>query len=290
MAGVGFIGLGQMGGAMALHLTDVEGGLTVCDVRPEATEPLTAAGASAVDTPAQVAERSDVVSIMVLDDDQVRQVVTEMLPVARPGTVFAIHSTIRAETAVELGAVAQAHGTAVVDAPVSGGFMGAADGTLAALVGGDDDAVAACRPSFERWAGLIVHFGPLGAGTKAKLARNLMHFAAFTAALEAQRLAEAAGIAARDLANVVKHTDAITGGPGAILVRDTTAPIAPDEFWFPIMTHTRTLGEKDLRLALALGDQLGVDLPIGRLALEHFATNLGVPHDAQSATDHGEPA
>jgi 3-hydroxyisobutyrate dehydrogenase-like beta-hydroxyacid dehydrogenase len=162
--------------------------------------------------------------------------------------------------------------------------MGAGAGTLATLVGGADDAVEACRPSFERWADLIVHLGPVGAGTRAKLARNLMHFTAFTAALEAQQLAEAAGISLPDLAKVVKHTDAITGGPGAIMVRDTTERIEPDSFWFPIMTHTRTLGEKDLTLALELADELCVDLPLGRLALERFAIDLGVPHDEAETT------
>jgi len=267
-----------MGGAMALHLVDYPGGLTVCDLRPEATERHVAAGATAVATPAEVAERSNVVSIMVLDDDQVRAVIKEMIPAAAAGTTFAIHSTIRAQTAMDLAVEAAAAGMAVVDAPVSGGFMGAGDGTLATMVGGDDDAVALCRPSFERWAKLILHMGPVGAGTKAKLARNLMHFTAFTAALEAQRVAEAAGIDLASLAKVVKHTDAITGGPGAILVRDTTAPIPEDDFWYPIMCHTRTLGEKDLRLALELADELGIEVPLGRLALDRFATNLGVAH------------
>jgi 3-hydroxyisobutyrate dehydrogenase-like beta-hydroxyacid dehydrogenase len=278
VAGVGFIGLGQMGGAMAAHLVGVDGGLVVCDVRPEAADELVAAGATATTSVAEVAEASSVISVMVLDDDQVRDVVGQILPAAASGTVVAIHSTIHAETAIELAATAEPHGVAVVDAPVSGGFMGAGAGTLATLVGGTDEAVAACRPSFEAWADLIVHLGPVGAGTRAKLARNLMHFVAFTAALEAARLAEAAGIPIPELAKIVKHTDAITGGPGAILVRDTTDEIEPDSFWHPIMTHTRTLGEKDLVLALELGDQLGVDLPLGRLALERFAANLGVPH------------
>jgi 3-hydroxyisobutyrate dehydrogenase-like beta-hydroxyacid dehydrogenase len=197
--------------------------------------------------------------------------------------VVAIHSTIHAQTAIELAGVAEPHGVAIVDAPVSGGFMGAGAGTLATLVGGSDEAVDACRPSFEAWADLIVHLGPVGAGTRAKLARNLMHFVAFTAALEAARLAEAAGIPIPELAKVVKHTDAITGGPGAIMVRDATDVIDPDSFWYPIMCHTRTLGEKDLTLALELGEELGIDLPLGRLALERFATNLGVPHEQEVA-------
>ena len=110
-----------------------------------------------------------------------------------------------------------------------------------------------------------MHAGPIGAGTKFKLARNLMHFVAFTAATEAQRLAEAAGLDLVELGEVVRHTDAITGGPGAIMHRDTTAPIAEDDFWHGVFEHVRALGEKDLRFAIALADELGVDVPLARL-------------------------
>ena len=96
----------------------------------------------------------------------------------------------------------------------------------------------------------VVHAGPAGAGTRMKLARNLLHFVSFTAATEAQRLAEAAGLDLVDLGDVVRHTDAVTGGPGAIMHRDTTAPLAPDDFWFEVFDHVRALGEKDLAFAL----------------------------------------
>jgi 3-hydroxyisobutyrate dehydrogenase-like beta-hydroxyacid dehydrogenase len=277
--GVGFIGLGQMGGAMAQHLVGIDGGLTVCDVRPEAADPLVEAGAVCVSSPAEVAAASSVVSIMVLDDAQVRDVAAQVLATASPGTVIAIHSTIRPETAVDLAAQAEALGVHVVDAPVSGSFVGAAAGTLAVMVGGSDEAMALCRPSFEAWAGLIVHLGPVGSGTRAKLARNLIHYAAFTAVGEAQRLAEAAGVSLRKLGKVVRHTDAITGGPGAIMLRDTAGVLPPDDDWYDVMGHVRTLGEKDLGLALELAAELGVSLPLAELALDRLATELGVPHE-----------
>jgi 3-hydroxyisobutyrate dehydrogenase-like beta-hydroxyacid dehydrogenase len=146
------------------------------------------------------------------------------------------------------------------------------------MVGGAEAAVARCREPFGMWAELFVHVGPVGAGTKAKLARNLMHFVAFNAAAEAQRLAEASGISLRALAKVVRHTDAITGGPGAVMVRDHTAPIDPNDGLYPMMAHARDLGEKDLTLALALGDELSVDLPLARIALDRLGAGLGVPH------------
>jgi 3-hydroxyisobutyrate dehydrogenase-like beta-hydroxyacid dehydrogenase len=118
--------------------------------------------------------------------------------------------------------------------------------------------------------------GPAGAGTRAKLARNLLHFVAFTAAAEAQRLAEAAGLDLRKLARVVRHSDAVTGGVGSIMLRPTTAELAADDPLRPILEHTAALGEKDLALALELGGQLDVDLPMAQFALGSFAAGLGL--------------
>ena len=122
----------------------------------------------------------------------------------------------------------------------------------------------------------VVHAGLLGAGTKMKLARNLIHFVAFTAVTEAQRLAESAGLDLVALGEVVRHTDAITGGPGAIMYRDTTAPLAADDFWHGIFDHVRALGEKDLSFAIELADTLGVDVPLARLAHEGLGKGLGL--------------
>ena len=186
---VGFIGLGQMGALMARRL--VARNLIVYDIRSEATAPLAEAGAEVAASPAHVASAAGVVSVMVRDDDQVDDVVTEILTAAHPGTVVAIHSTIHASTALRLSECARPYGIEIVDAPVSGGFIGADAGRLAVMVGGTPDAFERCREPFGAWADLVLHMGPVGAGTRTKLARNLLAFAAFTAAAEAQRLAEA---------------------------------------------------------------------------------------------------
>ena len=144
------------------------------------------------------------------------------------------------------------------------------------MVGGGEAAFAACAPVLARLGAEVVHAGPTGSGTQMKLARNLMHFVAFTAATEAQRLAEAAGLDLIQLGNVVRHTDAITGGPGAIMHRETTAPLAPGDFWHGVFQHVRTLGEKDLGFAIELADRLGVDVPLARLALERLGPGLGL--------------
>jgi 3-hydroxyisobutyrate dehydrogenase-like beta-hydroxyacid dehydrogenase len=277
---VGFVGLGQIGAPMATRLVDWPGGLHVFDLRADAMAPLVEHGATAAATVAELGSTCDLVSVMVLDDDQVRSVVADLLSTAPAGMVIAVHSTIRADTAEDLAEAAAGQGVHVLDVPVSGGFMGAHEGTLAAIVGGDREAYERAKPVFARWASLTVHMGPAGAGTRTKLARNLMHFIAYTGAGEAQRLAEAAGLDLAKLARVVRHSDAVTGGPGAIMVRATSAPMAADDPLREIFTHTRTLGEKDLALALELADSLGVDLPLGRQALADFGPSLGLPRQA----------
>lgn len=275
MTSVGFVGLGNIGGAMASRLVSWPGGLVVHDVRPEAVEPFVAQGAAAASL-ADLGARCDVISVVVLTDEQVRTVVAGLLPTARPGTVIALHSTIETGTAEELAALAAAHGVHVLDAPVSGGAIGAADGSLAVMVGGERSAYETAKPVFSAWASLVLHLGEAGAGTRAKLARNLLTFAGFAAAAEASRLAEAAGLDLRKLAAVVRHSDGVTGGPSAVMIRPTTAPMADDDGLRPIFEHTITLASKDLALALALGADLGVDLPLARHALSSLPVDLGV--------------
>ncbi len=277
---VGFIGLGQIGAPMAARLVDWPGGLVVYDVRPEATEPLAAAGAVVAESAAAVGSVCGVVSVMVRDDDQVRDVVGQLVPAMSPGSVVAVHSTIRAETAEDLEADAASSGIEVLDVPVSGGFVGALQGSLAAIVGGEAAAFERAKPVFEHWATLVVHMGPVGAGTRTKLARNAMQFTGYTAAFEAQRLAEAAGLDLQKLGQIVRHSDAVTGGPGVIMVRTSTGDLESDDPLRELFSHTRDLGEKDLTLALELAASLGVSLPLAEQTLRDFAPGLGVPHDA----------
>jgi 3-hydroxyisobutyrate dehydrogenase-like beta-hydroxyacid dehydrogenase len=274
---LGCIGLGNMGAPMAKRLVDWPGGVTVFDVRTEAMTPLAELGASLADDVADVA-KADVISVTVLNDEQVREVVGELGANAKPGTVIAIHSTISPGTAVELADDLKAQGIHVVDAPVSGGGGAAEKGQLAVMVGATAEAFALVKAPFKQWASLVVHAGEPGAGTRMKLARNMLTFTGYAAVCEAQKLAEAAGINLADLGNVVRHTDKLTGGPGAIMFRDNMKPLEPEHFLYEPFLHTRGLGEKDLSLALALGEALDVELPLAEVALQNLATGLGVPH------------
>jgi 3-hydroxyisobutyrate dehydrogenase-like beta-hydroxyacid dehydrogenase len=283
-AKLGYIGLGNQGAPMAKRLVEWPGGLVVFDVRIEAMTPLAELGASLADSVADVAQ-ADVISVTVLTDAQVRDVVGELGAHARPGTVIAIHSTIEPGTAGELADQLRPKGIHIVDAPVSGGAGAADRGELAVMVGADDESYDAVKPVFKQWASLVVRAGGPGACTRMKLARNMLTYIGFAAACEAQRLAEAAGLDLQKLGRVVRHSDAQSGGPGAIMVRDDTKPLAPDHFVHDMFVHTRGLAEKDLRLALGLGEATGVELPLAEIALRDLAAGLGVPHSASTTKE-----
>jgi 3-hydroxyisobutyrate dehydrogenase-like beta-hydroxyacid dehydrogenase len=277
---LGYVGLGDMGAPMAKRLVDWPGGLTVYDLRADAMTPLAEAGASLADSLEDVA-KADIISVTVLNDEQVRDVIAGESGLARfvkPGTVIAIHSTISETTAEELARQLAPEGIHIVDAPISGGKGAAEKGELAVMVGAEREVYERVKPAFKLFASVVVHAGEPGAGTRMKLARNMLTFVSYAAACEAMKLAEAAGIDLQQLGRVIRHTDSLTSGPGAIVVRENMAPLEPDNFLYQPFTHTRGLGEKDLSLALALGEETGVDLPFAELALQNLAAGLGVPH------------
>jgi 3-hydroxyisobutyrate dehydrogenase-like beta-hydroxyacid dehydrogenase len=274
---LGYIGLGNMGAPMAKRLVEWPGGVIVYDIRTEAMTPLVEAGATLADSVADVAA-ADIISVTVLDDAQVRDVVGELAANAKPGTIIAIHSTISDTTAVELAEQLKPQDIHIVDAPVSGGAGAAEKGELATMVGAEREVYEKIKPAFKQWASMVIHAGGPGAGTRMKLARNMLTFTSYAAACEAMKLAEAAGLDLQALGRVVRHTDALTGGPGAIMVRDDMKELEPEHFLYQPFLHTRGLGEKDLSLALALGEAVSVDLPLAKVAYERLAAGLGIPH------------
>lgn len=285
MTRLGYIGLGNQGAPMAKRYLDWPGGLTVFDVREEAMAPFVEGGATAAASVAEVAE-AEIISVTVLNDQQVREVITGeggLASRAKPGTIIAIHSTIGHTTAAELARELEPHGIHVVDAPVSGGAAAAAKGELAVMVGADDETFQRIKEPFSRWASVVVHAGKPGAGTAMKLARNMLTFVGYAAVGEAQRLADKAGIDLMALGNVVRHSDALTGGAGAIMYRSDAEDLAPEHFLYQPFQHAVGLGEKDLSLVLELGDALSVDMPIAQLARELLAANLGVPHSEKES-------
>jgi len=194
----GFIGLGNIGLPMAKRLAEAGLETTGFDVVPARVAELEAAGARSAASPRAVAVASDVVGVCVRDDADVRAVFAGdagILAGARKGTIVAIHSTVQPATVEALAAEASPLGVAVVDACVTGGAAGAAQGTLTVMAGGDADAIARARPFFDCFAKKTVHTGPIGSGCKMKLCNNLMTYLAWTSIYEATMLARAAGLA-----------------------------------------------------------------------------------------------
>ncbi len=276
-SGVGFVGLGQNGQPMASRLLDVRGGLTVFDLDPSKAADLVLRGARVASSVTHLAELSQLICVMVRNDQQVRVVVQDLLAGSRPGTTILIHSTIRPDTVVELSRYAAAAGVHLLDAAATGGPSAAEQGRLAILVGGPRETFETVRPVLDRMADLVLHLGDVGSGTRANLARTLLQYVAITAAGEAARLAEAAGITPAVLGHIVRHSDDVGGGPGTVLWRETTAPMQQDDPWWVVYSRVRSRGEKELHLAVELASQLGVETPLADVALRGLGPALGFP-------------
>jgi 3-hydroxyisobutyrate dehydrogenase-like beta-hydroxyacid dehydrogenase len=264
----GIIGLGDIGKGVADSLVRAGIDLVVCDVRPEAVAPYAhAAGVAA--SPAALGAKADVVLVAVVNDAQVRAVVDgpEGALAAMTGGVVIILATVAPATVEDVAEAAAARGVDVLDCAVSGGPEASVAGSLVAMVGGDEPAIERVRPVLDAFTGVVVHMGPLGAGLKAKLARNLVQYGSWLAAYEAQVLAEAAGIDLSKLALVIRESDKFIGGSSRLMFRDTVAPlpVGTDPGYVAAMAAGASLAHKDLRAAMELGRQLGVDLPLAAM-------------------------
>jgi 3-hydroxyisobutyrate dehydrogenase len=243
---VGFIGLGSQGGPMASRIIDAGFPTFLWARRPESLAPYANTAAKTAATLAELGEACDIVSICVLDDAGVTATCDNLLPAMRPGGIVVIHSTILPETCIKLAARFAERNIALIDAPVSGGGQGAADGTLTVMLGGDAQAIATARPVFESFAGLILHLGPIGAGQNAKLVNNTLMAANMALADAALAAAAALNIDRAALIDLIKVS---SGRSYAFEVRARL----PDASMF---THGAMLLAKDVGL---LGAVLGAD-------------------------------
>ena len=280
---VGVVGLGAIGSGVASSLVAAGFDLVVCDVDPDATARF-ADRASVAVSPAELAGRCDAAVVAVVDDDQVRAVLTgEDGLLAAPGrlAVVVVVSTITAATVAAMAGAAEAAGVTIVDCGVSGGPSAAQAGDLICMVGGSDEAVGAASPVIEAFSSLVVHTGPFGSGLVAKLARNTIQYGSWLAAYEGQRIAEAAGIDLADLARIVRASDARIGGPATLMFRPTVAPFGPgdDAGLVAAMEGAAGLARKDLRAAAAAGAALGLDLPLVAMVERRCDAVFGVGGD-----------
>jgi 3-hydroxyisobutyrate dehydrogenase len=201
---IGFVGLGDMGGAMADRI--LEGGLalTVFDRRAASGEVLVAKGATWARSIADLTRASNVVIICVVDDRQVLDVVRGgMIGNLRPGSVVVVASSVRPETIHEIVRLVGEEDVDVVDAPVAGSRPAVAAGALTLMLGGDATVIRRIRPILETFGGRIFHVGGHGAGQAMKIANNIMLHMNHLVALEALRFARSQGIDEAILLEVV---------------------------------------------------------------------------------------
>lgn len=264
---VGFIGLGSQGGPMARAIAEAGYATTLWARRPESLAPFADTGAATAATPAELAAASDLVCLCVVGDDDVREVLSGpqgVLAGLAPGGVVAIHSTVHPDTCRELGRIAAAQGVSIVDAPVSGGGIAAAAGTLLVMVGGDTDVVESCRPVFATYGNPIAHLGPLGSGQVAKLLNNVLFTANLATSADALALGRALGVDAARLAEVITHGTANSFALGRIADAGGTVD--------RIAAHAGPLLRKDVRLvselAAAADTTPGIVIDAARSTLE----------------------
>jgi 3-hydroxyisobutyrate dehydrogenase len=270
MSTVAFVGLGHMGGPMAANL--VAAGHTVrgFDPVPALQAAAEERGAQIFDSGAQAASEAEVVITSLPNGDIVKAVYAEVLPAAREGTLLIDTSTISVDDAREIHGQATQRGLAQLDAPVSGGVKGATAGTLAFMVGGEDDAVERARPVLEPLAGKIIHCGASGTGQAAKLCNNMVLAVQQIAVGEAFVLAEKLGLSAQSL------FDVITGATGNCWAVHTNCPVPGPVPTSPANNDFKpgfatALMNKDIGLAMAAVSSTGSSAPLGSHAAEIYA-------------------
>lgn len=214
---VGWIGIGVMGGAMALRLLTAGFAVTVYARTPAKAETLIAAGARLADSPAAVAAASNVVFTMVGNPGDVRAVVLDpasgALAGLHPDGVLVDCTSSSPSLAREIAAATRAAGCYAVDSPVSGGDVGARDGTLAILAGGDEAVVAWLAPLFAH-LGRPTYMGPPGSGQSSKIANQIAVAGAVVGVNEALAFANAAGL------DVPLFLDAVSKGAAGSRIMD----------------------------------------------------------------------
>jgi 2-hydroxy-3-oxopropionate reductase len=263
----GFIGTGAMGRPMILNL--LAGGHEVYFYarRPEAAAPLVEAGALPCSSPAAVARNSEIVFTIVTTFDDVEQVcfgpngLTEGFA---PGSVLVDMSTIPPGTARFIAARLKEKGVAMLDAPVSGGEVGARAGTLSIMVGGDAEVLERVRPLFLCLGKTVVHIGANGAGQVAKACNQMIMVAAIEACAEVFAFAQKSGV---DSAKVLA---ALSGGSaGSRVLEVMGARMVARDFQAGIEAR---LHHKDFRIVLNEAHALGVPLPIAAQVWQQLNT------------------
>lgn len=270
---VGFIGLGIMGQPMAGHILQAGYPFTVYNRTRSRTEDLASRGARVADSPAQVAETSEIIITIVSDSPDVEAVVAGpkgILEGIRQGSIVVDMSTISQDVERKLDAQLKSKGCTLVDAPVSGGDVGARNATLAIMVGGEEGAFERVRSILETMGKTITYCGPVGCGQLAKLCNQILVAVNLLAVSEALVFAKKNGLDPQTM------IDAIQGGAaGSWQLANLGPRIVKRDFAPGFMVD---LVQKDLRIVLAMAASAGSPLPATALVHQLF----------RSAQAHGD--
>ena len=256
---VGFIGLGAMGNPMAANLQNAGYELTIHDIRRDQGRNLEDAGAFWAASPAATAEQSDVVLLSLPGPVQVESVVlgeNGVFSGLAAGGGCIDTSTNSPAVMRRIAKEGASRGIQVMDAPISGGIWGAREASLTVFAGGEKTTFERYRPLFRCIGKTVVHMGPLGSGSVAKLVNNLIMYINFIGACEGMALGVKAGLDPRTLLDVIKPSM----GHSTFLER--TMKLSLDGKPLQFVTDGAV---KDLRLCVELGRELGVPLDAGPL-------------------------
>jgi 3-hydroxyisobutyrate dehydrogenase-like beta-hydroxyacid dehydrogenase len=271
---VGFLGLGIMGSRMAANLARAGFPLTVWTHTPgKAAEWASEHGATAAQTPAEVAADSDVVVSMVVDGEQVSSILLGdegVVQSAHPGLLCVDMSTIGPADTRTIGAVLRERGVGMLDAPVTGSSPRAEEGSLTIMVGGERESFERVRPLLERMGRLIAYVGELGQGQMLKLINNSLGAANAAAVAEALLLAHATGV---DLDALVEVTSAGSGASAQLTMK--SGPMREHDFSTMFKTAHML---KDVRLCLEEAQKAGVPFPAAAHARDVLAATMGRGH------------
>lgn len=275
---IGFIGLGNMGGPMALNLIKAGHSLVVHDVRREVAEAHLAGGAKWADTPADAARDSDLVLTSLPGPKDVEAVClggeNGIIHGISRSAVYADLSTNSPTVIRRLHAAFAAKGIAMLDAPVSGGIAGARSATLAVMVGGDEAVFNRVEPALQGIGDKVTYIGAIGAGSVAKLVHNMIAICSTQLLAEAFTMGVKAGVPADTLLTAVQNS---AYGQGMMLKGTMAKMVLRGNF--DRVTFALKLARKDLGLATELARELNVPMPLASMVeqdlLEALVHGLG---------------
>lgn len=272
---VGYIGVGNMGGPMCRNIIKKSNhAVTVFDLNPAAVKTCTDLGATAAKSVAEATRGADIVMTslpMPRDVEAVTLGDNGILANIGKGQTYIDLSTNAPSMVKKIGAAMAAKGIAMLDAPVSGGVVGAEAATIAIMVGGEKKVFDDALPVLQSFSANVIHMGPLGSGTVAKLVNNMMAFCNMASAAEGLMLGVSAGLDPEKLVQVVASSSGNSNAFKMFSDRALKGQFSPPSF-------ALNLAHKDLHLALELGDELDVPLPMGSAThnLQRMARRMGL--------------